>query len=455
MQVSNLDKPVDKFVPYIHWTFPDSKFQDNPDPSYMMARKLNRKTRFQAKVKPVEDSFAIKVQTEYDSSSIPTSIVQAPVPPVAVSKTPNKSKKRKRHPEQPLSPKRPKTAFMMFLHNEKDRLKSKNVKILMPQLTKVVSQHWRVLPTEMKAPLIERNRVLRESYEQHLEIHKIKMKEFSKQYPDWDPKQSEDDVKKKGETKLGYKNLFNKVVKLNKEGQREAGTEFQYYFVLTYIPDLFWCHLAPLRKAGVFGPNRKKVEGRTKWMLVDEGEGKELDITGAVCQVIKARVMKGCADADKEEWDIIDPNAPTINSTHFDICAKQVQKKNQETISTSAESHPSTQSPTFPKSTVEENNLRRISTISASDKSINESEVNAIGTISSDPPCFFSEQISESECSTDAGADTPVGSKEHNKPIAGRTTSLDMLITPIVVEKKSISQSLNNVQTSLTAFFKK
>ena len=97
-------------------------------------------------------------------------------------------------------------------------------------------------------------------------------------------------MKKKGETKLGYKNLFNKVVKLNKEGQREAGTEFQYYFVLTYIPDLFWCHLAPLRKAGVFGPNRKKVEGRTKWMLVDEGEGKELDITGAVMLMGSTRV---------------------------------------------------------------------------------------------------------------------------------------------------------------------
>jgi len=35
-----------------------------------------------------------------------------------------------------------------------------------------------------------------------------------------------------------------------------------------------------------------------------------MDITGVVlCQVVKSQSTRGCADADKEEWDIIDTEA--------------------------------------------------------------------------------------------------------------------------------------------------
>ncbi len=427
-----MNEPVDKFVPYIHWTFPDTKFEDNPDPSYMMARKLNRKTRYQAKVKPIEDSFAIKVQTDYDSDSIPTSIIKAPPvsPPISSKKIPKKSKKRKRHPDQPLTPKRPKTAFMMFLHNEKDRLKAKNVKIQMPELTRVVSRHWKTLSDETRAPFLEKNKALREMYEQQLKMHKDKMQEFASKYPDWDLDQSEDSDKRE-ETKLGYKNLFNKVVKLNKEGQREAGNEFQYYFVLTYIPDLFWCHLAPLQSVGVFGPNRKKVEGRTKWKLVDEGEGKELDITGAVCKVVKSRVIKGCADADKEEWDIIDPDMDT------------------HATKTISESQPLPQAPLSPKASCETKNIEDLS-------SINNHKFGITPIEAPNSLCAFSEQISESECSADAGSDTPSGSKEHPKSIIDRQLK-DKMITPIAELEKATTtrQKLEDFQTSLNSYFKK
>ncbi len=428
--MSNLDKPVEKYKPYVHWTYPDSKFQDNPDPSYMMARKLNRKTRPQAKLKPVEDSFAVKVQTDYDTSSIPTSIVQAPVSPVASSKTPNmKSKKRKRHPEQPLTPKRPKTAFMVFLNNEKERLQSKNVKISMPELSKVVSQHWKNLPLETKAPFEEQSKLMRQSYEQELKIHKMKMKEFVQNHPDWDLNQAKEDSKKKKKTKLGYKDLFNKVVKLNKQGQREAGAEFQYYYVLTYIPDLFWCHLAPLRAVGVFGPHRKKVEGRTKWMLVHEGEGKELDITGAVCEVVKSRVMKGCDDADKEEWDIMDPEAQLSRTNDKD------EKSPQIPISAETNSSAKTTAIVFPPT----------STVSISEGSSNKSTDHKSEAAL--------EQISESECSSsEAGVDVPF---EPSLPV----TNVEQLITPIVVDtnpdKIEPRAILDCVQTSLSAFFKK
>mmetsp|Transcript_4218 Transcript_4218/g.8060 ORF Transcript_4218/g.8060 Transcript_4218/m.8060 type:complete len:821 (-) Transcript_4218:64-2526(-) len=316
LQVSNLHQSMDEAVPYIHWTFPDSKFEDNPDPSYMMARKLNRKKGAHAKNKPIEQSFAVKVETEYDSASIPSSIVQAPANNTTGNtpqfKTPNKSKKYKSHPEQPVTPKRPKTAFMFFLHGEKERLKSKNVKICMPDLSRVAAEHWKSMPDETKRPFVEAAEKMRVKYEEDMRVYHSQMNEFKRKHPQWDDEGDADEPALKKQ-KSGFVNLFNKVVKLNEEGKRQAGNEFEYYYVLTYIPDLFWCHLAPLRKAGIFGPNRKKSEGRTKWMLVDEGEGKELDITGAVCQVVKSRCTRGCADADKEEWDIIDDFSATTS----------------------------------------------------------------------------------------------------------------------------------------------
>lgn len=82
--------------------------------------------------------------------------------------------------------------------------------------------------------------------------------------------------------------------------------------MLTYIPDLKWCHLAPLVKVGTFDRDKPRVGGRPKWMLVDESLGKEVDISSSFCIPIKARFMKRTLDADKEEWDIIDDGTNPI-----------------------------------------------------------------------------------------------------------------------------------------------
>jgi hypothetical protein len=78
-------------------------------------------------------------------------------------------------------------------------------------------------------------------------------------------------------------------------------------YVLTYIPDLKWCHLGPLYNYGTFGPEKPKSEGRTRWRLVDEKLGKELDISASFCIPVKSKALKRTQDADKEEWDILDP----------------------------------------------------------------------------------------------------------------------------------------------------
>ena len=47
--------------------------------------------------------------------------------------------------------------------------------------------------------------------------------------------------------------------------------------------------------------------GRVRWMLTPEGKGQEFDASAVRCTVVRARVVKGCADADKEEWDVLEP----------------------------------------------------------------------------------------------------------------------------------------------------
>eukprot|EP01048_Picozoa_sp_COSAG05_P020488 COSAG05_NODE_3490_length_2029_cov_2.334715_4_plen_98_part_00 len=62
-----------------------------------------------------------------------------------------------------------------------------------------------------------------------------------------------------------------------------ASNEPVFYYVLTYIPDLYWCRVAPMRRVGVFDASREKsakgCTGRDKWMLEAEGQGLELDIS--------------------------------------------------------------------------------------------------------------------------------------------------------------------------------
>ncbi len=95
-----------------------------------------------------------------------------------------------------------------------------------------------------------------------------------------------------------------------------------FRFVLTYIPDLKWCHLAPMVQDGTFGPERKRSNGRPKWRLVDEKEGRELDLSSMYCIPVRSKAVKKTVDADKEEWDILD--GTPIENTHLESKSKDV-----------------------------------------------------------------------------------------------------------------------------------
>lgn len=294
IRVSHFHIHDDKHVPYCHWTFPDDTFSSSV-PSYMMVRKLNRRSGAAAKYRPIEYSLA----TPVSSYSPPPAamFITAPVPcePEAVSagKT---SKKRKRHAEEPIPPKRPLSGYMRFCGEKREELKKKMAGQSAAEFTKVVSKMWQELTDDDKAPYQAQYEKGRVAYQKSLDKYKKDLAKFHAKYPELHSEAKD----KKPST------LFNKVVKLNADGVEQTGSEFEYYFALTYIPDLQWVHLAPMRRVGFWGPNKPKAEGRPIWMLVDEKEGKEVDISSTFCIPVKSRAMRHHQDADQEQWDIID-----------------------------------------------------------------------------------------------------------------------------------------------------
>ena len=102
--------------------------------------------------------------------------------------------------------------------------------------------------------------------------------------------------------------LFNRVVRIDGE------ESYSYWYVLTYLPDLQWCHVVPLTTSGTFQHGTSR--GRPRWMLVDEDKGGEMDVSAARCEVMRALEMKSTKEiADEEEWDILGPeiNEPAGN----------------------------------------------------------------------------------------------------------------------------------------------
>ena len=277
-----------------------------------MARKLNRKSRKDVTKKPIESSLAIQITKYQPPQNVEIIESQKKIleKTTTPKKTQKKSKKRKLHPDQPIPPKRAKSGYFFFLEEEREKMKASETKLTNKEFFQVASAKWKELKDRSAYDKLREQAII--EYRESMERYNKEMDKFKGDHPDW----VEEVVKTPPSQSKKSPNLYNKVVKLTEDGRREAGAEFQYYYVLTYIPDLFWCHLAPMRRKGIFGDRWQKVKGRTRWVLVGEGEGKELDISAAVCEVVKSRCMKRCDDADQEEWDINDKEyEQSVNSS--------------------------------------------------------------------------------------------------------------------------------------------
>ena len=100
------------------------------------------------------------------------------------------------------------------------------------------------------------------------------------------------------------KKLYNKIVII--PTKLDAKKRPQLFFVLHFNPLAQRCHLVPLMEDGTFrreGPR----SGRTKWKLVPEGQGEELESVPAVdCTIVKSEAANKVSDADKEAWQVFD-----------------------------------------------------------------------------------------------------------------------------------------------------
>ena len=290
IQVSRFDVEDNDYIPYCHWTFPDDEF-DSDEPSYMMAMKLNRKSGKEAVSQPFAESLAVSIEPYSPENNGVKDLLKQPLAP-----KPTLQINPKKTPKRPQAPKRPTNAYHLFAAHyrsaNKERLKGK----LLGECTTIITEQWKKLSDDEQAPFLKLSRENQAAYASSMEQYKREMAKFQSENP-------HDTTSLEGLDT----SLLEKVVKLKSTvGATSLTSKFQYWYVLTFIPDLQWVHLIPMRKVGVFGPEHPEAQGRPTWMIVGEDEGKELDTTAAMCMPVRSRTMKNSADADDEQWDIFE-----------------------------------------------------------------------------------------------------------------------------------------------------
>ena len=335
IQISRFDQiDVEDMIPYSHWTFPDAETDDN-EPSYMMALRLNRRKGNEAKFKPVAASFAVPIQPFSPQATGANELLLEPstqvLAPVASA----------RKPQPPPRPKRPPTSYAMFCSEYRAENPDQLNGLPVPEATRIISDKWKAMSMEEKAPYVERYHQSRAAHGEAMKIYNEEMEAFNRMSSSCSSVDA---------------TLLEKVVKLKPSSDEIRTPKFEYYYVLTYIPDLQWVHLIPLRKVGEFGQENPHSSGRPIWMIVGEDEGKEIDTTAARyvvqvsisfcllicgtcvshyrtcrCEVVAAVTVRNSADADLEQWDIYDgedaPFEVHVDPTRSSVCTPRKPKK--------------------------------------------------------------------------------------------------------------------------------
>ena len=213
----------------------------------------------------------------------------------------------------------------MFYNNVlRNRMRLKFPDMKLCEMSKLIAEKWHKAKDKEKAPYMNESNKDKVRYgKAMIKFNKDRekyMKFMRLNYPDepipWLKLKGNKKSKKHNKVvQIKLSNLVNKVVRVSFTNAREI-TGWKYYFVLTYIPDLQWCRLAPMTMTGTFNNEKNGIaKGRLRWKLVQEGKALEVDISAKRCMVVRTRVMKHTPVADEEEWDILDDN-------HYAPCAK-------------------------------------------------------------------------------------------------------------------------------------
>ena len=340
----------DYWQAYCHWAFPDDEFEEG-EPSYMMALKLHRPKQ-RTTARPVLESLATEVayyQNPAVSQNILVSTKAAAASTTPEPRVPSKTLiiptinsplvQNELHtvtaapfPPPPVPPKRPPAAFLLFCKDMRQRkgvlLDGKNA----GQAAQILKDAYQLTPDTEKEAYITKACDMRQEFVQLNANYKKELEVYYQMYPQakipsalaMDNLSSTSTLENNAPLHAHMAavspappDLFNKVVRL-RQGAPDADSTLEpytYWYVLTYIPDLQWCHLAPMVVVGKFGLDKPKAAGRPKYKLEDEALGMEVDISSTYCIVVKAKSMRHTVDADKEEWDIQDLDASAQSSS--------------------------------------------------------------------------------------------------------------------------------------------
>ena len=251
---------------YCHWTFADDD-QKQGEPSYMMARRL--KSKAERTAEHASDSAITRSQ------------------PLLVDKRPA------------VQPAGKRAAFIKAIEDAKEERKRRK--------QEWADSAWHIVtedtPFKKEAESLNIDpRTLRDLNAAHLKG--LQLSSLLKK-DTWLQIKPLDEMEAYAEAEEAKATMLNRVVQIDGEGD-----DYEFWYVLTYLPDLQWCHVAPLERRGVFtekpSPGGHVAEGQDRWMLVSEEEGGEIDVGAGRCHVMEAVEMKGTrANADTEEWHIV------------------------------------------------------------------------------------------------------------------------------------------------------
>ena len=190
--------------------------------------------------------------------------------------------------------------YFLFLREQR-KLNVDTLPKTLTEATKVLSHRWRSLLNEERQRFESMHEEAKITYAGEMQVFQERLEEFYKSNPSLIPNPSLNAPKGKkfkSEKKPRLPKLYNKVVSIDPE-ETPYGAKYRYYYVLTYLPDLQWCHLCPMITRGKFEESM-----RDKFVLVNEDDESEIDVSATLCKLVKAKAMRRTQDADKEEWVI-------------------------------------------------------------------------------------------------------------------------------------------------------
>jgi hypothetical protein len=229
IKVSHLEIVGSEYKAYAHWSFPDSKYSE-PEPSYMMARKLNRRKANEQNYRPVETSLKALI-----SSYEPTALLLPPspepvMPPCAFASLPPKPAFKLAY-SVPQPPETPLSAYMLFAMEQRELAQGEFSGVKPVDSAKIIRDLWYEFPASIKSGYENEAKAALERYQQEEAKYYANLTAFHATNPELnDQLESLPQIPMSAGEPSIKATLYNKVVRL-KPGAMTEGSEYTYWYV--------------------------------------------------------------------------------------------------------------------------------------------------------------------------------------------------------------------------------